>query len=106
MSSHPAPGPPGIGGARWGKLNRSGTLPPQIGPSPRGPPAVPLDGSAASGRAARLASPPPDLPAPAYPIPSQGWSDPMPPTEKDLFAEEQTMRAMSFGDHIEELRVH
>ena len=26
-------------------------------------------------------------------------------TEKDLFAEEQTMVAMSFGDHIEELRV-
>ncbi|MDB5349170.1 MAG: twin arginine targeting protein translocase subunit TatC, partial [Planctomycetota bacterium] len=30
----------------------------------------------------------------------------MPPTDKDLFAEEQTMRAMSFGDHIEELRTH
>src|SRR3954451_9792005 len=28
------------------------------------------------------------------------------PTDKDLFAEEQSMRAMSFGDHIEELRVH
>ena len=27
------------------------------------------------------------------------------PTEKDLFSEEQTMVAMSFGDHIEELRV-
>ena len=26
------------------------------------------------------------------------------PTDKDLFAEEQTMVAMSFGDHIEELR--
>ena len=30
----------------------------------------------------------------------------MPPKEQDLFAEEQTMRAMSFGDHIEELRTH
>ncbi len=29
----------------------------------------------------------------------------MRPTEKDLFAEEKTMPAMSFGDHIEELRV-
>src|SRR4051812_7965473 len=27
------------------------------------------------------------------------------PTDKDLFAEEQQMVAMSFGDHIEELRV-
>lgn len=27
------------------------------------------------------------------------------PTEKDLFAEEQTMVSMSFGDHIEELRI-
>src|SRR3954469_12157600 len=26
------------------------------------------------------------------------------PTDRDLFAEEQTMVAMSFGDHIEELR--
>ena len=30
----------------------------------------------------------------------------MPPSDKDLFAEEQSMRAMSFGDHIEELRTH
>lgn len=30
----------------------------------------------------------------------------MRPTEKDLFAEEQTMRSMSFGDHLEELRMH
>lgn len=30
----------------------------------------------------------------------------MPPTEHDLFAEEKHMRAMSFGDHIEELRTH
>ncbi len=30
----------------------------------------------------------------------------MPPTEQDLFAEEKQMRAMSFGDHIEELRTH
>lgn len=29
----------------------------------------------------------------------------MRPTEKDLFAEEKSMPAMSFGDHIEELRV-
>jgi sec-independent protein translocase protein TatC len=28
------------------------------------------------------------------------------PTDKDLFAEEQAMVAMSFGDHIEELRTH
>jgi sec-independent protein translocase protein TatC len=28
------------------------------------------------------------------------------PTEDDLFAEEQAMPAMSFGDHIEELRTH
>lgn len=28
------------------------------------------------------------------------------PTDKDLFAEEQEMVAMSFGDHIEELRTH
>ena len=27
------------------------------------------------------------------------------PTERDLFAEEQTMATMSFGEHIEELRV-
>ncbi|WP_435019376.1 twin-arginine translocase subunit TatC [Tundrisphaera sp. TA3] len=27
------------------------------------------------------------------------------PTDKDLFAEEQTMVSMSFGDHIEELRI-
>ncbi len=27
------------------------------------------------------------------------------PTEHDLFAEEQTMATMSFGEHIEELRV-
>src|SRR5271156_839253 len=26
------------------------------------------------------------------------------PTDKDLFAEEQSMVSMSFGDHIEELR--
>ena len=30
----------------------------------------------------------------------------MRPHEDDLFAEEKTMRSMSFGDHIEELRVH
>lgn len=30
----------------------------------------------------------------------------MRPTEQDLFAEEQSMRSMSFGDHLEELRVH
>lgn len=30
----------------------------------------------------------------------------MAPNENDLFAEEQQMRAMSFGDHIEELRTH
>jgi sec-independent protein translocase protein TatC len=30
----------------------------------------------------------------------------MRPTEEDLFSEEQSMRSMSFGDHIEELRVH
>ncbi len=30
----------------------------------------------------------------------------MPPTEKDLIAEEKSMRAMSFGDHIEDLRKH
>ena len=30
----------------------------------------------------------------------------MRPTENDLFAEEKSMRSMSFGDHIEELRVH
>jgi sec-independent protein translocase protein TatC len=29
----------------------------------------------------------------------------MSPTDKDLFTEEQTMVAMSFGDHLEELRV-
>ena len=33
-----------------------------------------------------------------------GGSPPM-PTEHDLFAEEQTMATMSFGEHIEELRV-
>ena len=27
------------------------------------------------------------------------------PTDQDLFAEEQSMVTMSFGDHIEELRV-
>ena len=27
------------------------------------------------------------------------------PSERDLFAEEQTMTTMSFGEHIEELRV-
>ena len=27
------------------------------------------------------------------------------PSERDLFAEEQTMATMSFGEHIEELRV-
>jgi len=31
------------------------------------------------------------------------WTEPM-RTEKDLFAEEQTMVSMSFGDHIEDLR--
>jgi sec-independent protein translocase protein TatC len=31
------------------------------------------------------------------------WIDPM-PTEKDLFAEEDQMVSMSFGDHIEDLR--
>ena len=30
----------------------------------------------------------------------------MRPTENDLFAEESTMRSMSFGDHLEELRIH
>jgi len=30
----------------------------------------------------------------------------MRPTETDLFSEEQSMRSMSFGDHLEELRVH
>jgi sec-independent protein translocase protein TatC len=30
----------------------------------------------------------------------------MRPKEDDLFAEEKSMRSMSFGDHIEELRVH
>src|SRR5262249_59566405 len=33
-----------------------------------------------------------------------GWSFSM-PTDQDLFAEEQTMTTMSFGEHIEELRV-
>ena len=33
-----------------------------------------------------------------------GWSTSM-PSERDLFAEEQTMATMSFGEHIEELRV-
>ena len=30
----------------------------------------------------------------------------MRPTDDDLFAEERSMRSMSFGDHLEELRVH
>ena len=30
----------------------------------------------------------------------------MRPTETDLFSEEQSMRSMSFGDHLEELRSH
>jgi sec-independent protein translocase protein TatC len=34
---------------------------------------------------------------------SGGWTDPM-RTEKDLFAEENQMVSMSFGDHIEDLR--
>src|SRR6516225_3145301 len=33
-----------------------------------------------------------------------GWFTSM-ATEQDLFAEEQTMATMSFGEHIEELRV-
>src|SRR5215213_6875762 len=33
-----------------------------------------------------------------------GWATSM-PTERDLFAEEQTMVSMSFGEHIEELRM-
>src|SRR5271166_6993224 len=33
-----------------------------------------------------------------------GWLTSM-PSERDLFAEEQTMATMSFGEHIEELRV-
>src|SRR5205823_9776752 len=35
--------------------------------------------------------------------PIKGGPNPM-PTDRDLFAEEQSMVAMSFGDHIEELR--
>src|SRR5271166_5025731 len=38
-------------------------------------------------------------------LPAQlGWSTSM-PSERDLFSEEQTMATMSFGEHIEELRV-
>ena len=33
-----------------------------------------------------------------------GWSTSM-PNDQDLFAEEQSMVTMSFGEHIEELRV-
>jgi len=39
-----------------------------------------------------------------FPPAQLGWFTSM-PSERDLFAEEQTMATMSFGEHIEELRV-
>ena len=36
--------------------------------------------------------------------PLHGWFTSM-PNDQDLFAEEQSMATMSFGEHIEELRV-
>ena len=46
-----------------------------------------------------------DPPFPAISIqPSIGWLTSM-PKDQDLFSEEQSMVTMSFGEHIEELRV-
>ncbi len=48
---------------------------------------------------------PPNLAVPATSIPARSDGLPQMPIDQDLFAEEQTMTTMSFGEHIEELRV-
>src|SRR5271157_132436 len=52
----------------------------------------------------RPASPPRFAVSGDFPPAQLGWFTSM-PSERDLFAEEQTMATMSFGEHIEELRV-
>src|SRR5262249_51610789 len=72
-------------------------------------PARPTRGAASKGsglgpgrRRPRLL---PDPPSSAISLlPRFGWFPSM-PTDQDLFAEEQSMVTMSFGEHIEELRV-
>src|SRR3954453_13773704 len=77
-------------------------------PAPLAVPARPASGAASKGsglgtgrsdpRLRRLPPPKAILPAPF------GWSTSM-PNDRDLFVEEQQMSTMSFGEHIEELRV-